>query len=130
MLLKLPHQYKWSDFHSKMHHKTQSHCSPNFIFVDVFYNSYMYTIYFSKKKKRIPPFENYVVKDQIWRPWKHNCAEYVGVIGHWKGNCTSFEMSIKWALYLNRAEVMPLFLRQLVPNKQVFDNFGCVLSKI
>jgi hypothetical protein len=78
-----------------MLHKPQSHCSPNLIFADVLNNSYMHTIW------KIPHFEKYEVKGQIWRPWIHNCPEYIGVIGHWKGHFISFEVSITWALYLN-----------------------------
>jgi hypothetical protein len=63
------------------------------IFADVLNNSYMHTIYFSKIK--IPHFEKYKVKGQIYKLWIHNCAEYIGVIGHWKRNFISFEMSIK-----------------------------------
>jgi hypothetical protein len=37
-------------------------------------------------------------------------------------------MSIKLALCL-RAEVMPLFLRQLLPKKFNFYNVGCLLSR-
>jgi hypothetical protein len=49
--------------HSKLLHKTQSHCSPNLIFADVLNNSYMHTIYF--KKIKILHFEKYKIKGQI-----------------------------------------------------------------
>jgi hypothetical protein len=83
-----------------MFHKTQTHCSPNLIFAGVLNNSYMYTIYFFKKIKK-QHFEKYKVKGQIWRLWIHTCAEYISATGHWKGHFISFEISIKWALYLN-----------------------------
>jgi hypothetical protein len=44
------------------------------------------------------------LKYRIWRNTRsevkfedleNNCAEYIGVTGHWKGNLISFEMSIK-----------------------------------
>jgi hypothetical protein len=53
------------------------------------------------KKIKILHFEKYKTKGQVLRPWKCNCAEYIGVIGHWKANFISFEMSIKQALNLN-----------------------------
>jgi hypothetical protein len=64
------------------------------IFADVLDNSYMNTTHFLKKIK-IPHFEKFKVKGQIWRSLQHNCAEYIGVIGHWKGHFISFEINIK-----------------------------------
>jgi hypothetical protein len=46
--------------HSKMLHKLQSYCSPNFIFADVLNKSYMHTILFLKSIK-ILQFEKYNV---------------------------------------------------------------------
>jgi hypothetical protein len=77
-----------------MLHKTQSHCSTNLIFANVLNNSYMHRIYFSKKLKyRI--LRNTTSKIEFEDLEKNNCAEYIGVIGHWKGHFISFEMSIK-----------------------------------
>jgi hypothetical protein len=60
---------------------------------------------------------------------KHNCSEYSGEKGHWKGQFISFGMGIKFAISI-MAEMMPHFLIQLVPPKQAFSfNFGCFLSK-
>jgi hypothetical protein len=61
MLLEVSSSIQVKPLHSKLLHKTQSHCSPNFIFADVLNNSYMHTIYFFKKTK-IPRFEKYKVK--------------------------------------------------------------------
>jgi hypothetical protein len=57
--------------------------------------------FFFPQKIKTLDFEKYKVKGQIWRPWKHNCAEHIGVIDLWKGYFIIFEMSIQWALYLN-----------------------------
>jgi hypothetical protein len=54
----------------------------------------MHTIYFFKKIK-LPHFEKYKVKDEISRHQKHDCAEYTGVIDHWKEHFVSSEMSMK-----------------------------------
>jgi hypothetical protein len=81
--------------HSKMLHKTQSHCSPNLIFAGVLNNSYMYTIYIFSRKIKILHFEKYKVKGLILRPCKKRCAEYIGFVGHSKGHFIGSEMGIK-----------------------------------
>jgi hypothetical protein len=48
--------------HSKMLHKTQSHCRPNLIFAGVLDSSYTYTIFF---QINILHFGKYKVQDQI-----------------------------------------------------------------
>jgi hypothetical protein len=52
-----------------------------------------------------------MAKGQILKPWKHNCTEYVGIIGNWKGHFISFENSIKVSSVSIMTEVMQLFLR-------------------
>jgi hypothetical protein len=103
-----------------MLHKPQTRFSPNLIFADVLNNSYMHKIYIFKKWKKIPHCEKYKVKGQIWRPWMHNCAEYIGVIGHWKEHFISFEMSIKWALYLNSGRSYATFSKTTCAKKNLF----------
>jgi hypothetical protein len=46
--------------HSKIPHKSQSHCNSNLIFAVVLNNNYMHTI----KKNKVPHFEKYKVKDK------------------------------------------------------------------
>jgi hypothetical protein len=78
--------------HSKMLHKTQYHCSPNLIFADVLNNSFMHTTFFFKLNYRISRNTRSKVK---FEDLENRTAEYIGVIGHWKGHFISFEISIK-----------------------------------
>jgi hypothetical protein len=80
--------------HSKMLHKTQSHCSPNLIFADVLNNSYTHTIFFSSRKLNYRILRN--TRSEVKFEDLENIAvlQYVGVMGLWKGHFISFEMSI------------------------------------
>jgi hypothetical protein len=108
---KLPHLYKWSDS-SQLNTSQNPITLQSLLFADILNNTYMLTIQFLKNVK-ILYFEKCKVKGQIWRPWKHTCAE----LGHWKGHFVSFGISIEWALCLSLGG-------SYAQTMSFFDNFG------
>lgn len=48
----------------------------------------MHTVYI---KIQIPHLKEYKVRGLIWRPWKRNGAEYIGVVRRLKGHFVSFK---------------------------------------
>jgi hypothetical protein len=61
------------------------------IFAGVLNNSYMHTIYYKIKYGILRNARSKVKFEDLG----NKCAEYIGVIGHWKGHFISLEMSIK-----------------------------------